>query len=78
MRGKRASHPIKGRCLDCNFCSGISLTECESRSKFLDILGAIHEVGILHGNLRLENLLVNDSGRVAIVDFDEAQKSLLT
>jgi serine/threonine protein kinase len=44
------------------------------RLRFLAILESIHDAGILHGNLRLDNLLVNDSGDVAIVDFDEAKQ----
>lgn len=36
----------------------------------------MHDAGILHGNLRLDNLHVNDSGDVTIVDFDHANISL--
>ena len=41
----------------------------------MDILNSIHKAGIIHGNLRLDNMLVNDTGEVAIVDFDQAQRS---
>jgi hypothetical protein len=34
-------------------------------------LELIHAAGILHGNLRLENLLVTDMGDVTIIDFNQ-------
>jgi tRNA A-37 threonylcarbamoyl transferase component Bud32 len=39
------------------------------------MLKGIHNAGIVHGNLRLDNLLINDSGDVGIVDFDHARLS---
>jgi len=39
------------------------------------MLMSIHKAGIVHGNLQLDNLLVDDSGDVAIVDFDHARLS---
>jgi tRNA A-37 threonylcarbamoyl transferase component Bud32 len=35
-------------------------------------LKAIHTAGVYHGDLRYENLVVNASGEVAIIDFDRA------
>jgi len=43
--------------------------------QFLGILNLIHGAGIIHGNLGLDNLLVSDSGDVAIVDFELARTS---
>jgi Predicted choline kinase involved in LPS biosynthesis len=33
----------------------------------------IHAAGVLHGDLRLENLLVTDTGDVTIIDFDQGR-----
>jgi len=35
-------------------------------------LKAIHHVGVLHGDLRLPNMLENGPGGVAIIDFNSA------
>jgi len=32
----------------------------------------MHHAAILHGNLQLDNLLVNDAGDVAITGFDQS------
>jgi hypothetical protein len=54
----------------------VSLTDGGSSSyQFLAVLKSIHNAGIIHGNLRRDNLLVNDTGEVAIVDFDQARLS---
>jgi serine/threonine protein kinase len=37
-------------------------------------LQEIHDAGILHGDLRLQNLLLDKSGRGTIIDFDQARK----
>jgi serine/threonine protein kinase len=37
-------------------------------------LQEIHNAGILHGDLRLQNLLLDKSGRGTIIDFDQARK----
>ena len=39
---------------------------------FMEILRSIHEAGVHHGDLRYENLLIDASGQVAIIDFDQA------
>jgi serine/threonine protein kinase len=38
----------------------------------LRILQSVHEAGVCHGDLRYENLVINASGEVAIIDFDRA------
>jgi tRNA A-37 threonylcarbamoyl transferase component Bud32 len=48
------------------------VVERHCRDQFLTILELIHEARVLHGDLRFENLLVMDSGEVAIIDFDRA------
>lgn len=42
------------------------------RTSYLDVLKAIHSIGITHGDLRLENMLLNSRGSVAIIDFTHA------
>jgi serine/threonine protein kinase len=39
------------------------------------MLECIHDAGIVHGNLGLDNLLIDDAGEVAIVDFEQARFS---
>ena len=43
-----------------------------SSDAFLDTLRSIHDAGVLHGDLRLDNLLVKDTKDVTIIDFDRA------
>lgn len=33
----------------------------------------MHEAGVRHGDVRRTNLLVDDKGRIAIIDFDRAK-----
>jgi len=51
--------------------SGKSITSAQ-RHSFLAILQSIHALRVHHGDLRYDNLLVDDSGEVAIIDFDRA------
>lgn len=39
------------------------------------ILQEIHKVGILHDDIRCENLLIDSWGHASIIDFDQAKKS---
>jgi len=39
------------------------------------ILQEIHKVGILHDDIRCENLLIDNRGHASIIDFDQAKKS---
>jgi len=43
----------------------LSVSECEAA---LTTLKSIHRIGILHGDIRPENILVSDSG-ITIIDF---------
>jgi serine/threonine protein kinase len=45
------------------------------RNAFLAVLQSIHGAGVQHGDLRYDNLLVKDSGEVAIIDFDRARRN---
>jgi len=45
------------------------------RVGFRTTLEEIHHAGILHGDIRRQNLLINDSGEVAIIDFDQSMES---
>ncbi|GLB43209.1 hypothetical protein LshimejAT787_1301100 [Lyophyllum shimeji] len=42
------------------------------RIAFARVLESIHDAGVRHRDIRAENLLVDDSGVVSIVDFDQA------
>lgn len=42
------------------------------RSKFLQAMKGIHDAGVCHRDIRPENLVVNASGDVCIIDFDRA------
>jgi len=59
--------------------AGISLADRKQallpsqRASFLTCLHSIHEAGVLHGNLSLENLLVRNSGDVTIANFNHAR-----
>lgn len=33
----------------------------------------VHQAGVIHNDIRLENLVINDTNEVAIIDFDRAQ-----
>jgi len=49
----------------------LSVSDCRSA---LSTLESIHRAGILHGDIRPENILVSDSG-VTIVDFSHSKQS---
>lgn len=40
---------------------------------FLSNLRSIHEAGVLHGNLSLDSLLVQNSGDITIANFSQAR-----
>jgi serine/threonine protein kinase len=42
---------------------------------FRSTLEEIHPAGILHSDVRRPNLLINDSGEVAIIDFDQSTEN---
>ncbi|KAG6874895.1 hypothetical protein C0992_006065 [Termitomyces sp. T32_za158] len=48
----------------------ISLSE---KSAYLDALESIHEAGVRHRDLRLENLTIKNNGAPCIIDFDRAE-----
>ena len=39
------------------------------------MLKSIHKAGVIHGDIRLSNLCVNDAGEAFIIDFSHAEKS---
>ncbi|KAH8111486.1 hypothetical protein DFH11DRAFT_1613547 [Phellopilus nigrolimitatus] len=59
---------------------GTSLDECAvcvtpaERAAFIQALKAIHAAGILHNDIRRRNLVVNETGEVAIIDFDRSTR----
>ena len=42
------------------------------KSRVMDAYKALHEQGVLHGDIRRENVLVLGDGSVRIIDFDKA------
>lgn len=63
--------------------SGQSLSSCDGHNwlislsplstGFVRVLEAIHRAGVRHHDPRVENLMVQDDGSVAIIDFDKAE-----
>ena len=45
-----------------------------NRSAFLVTLEDIHRAGVLHGDLRPQNLLVDGHGKATIIDFDQSER----
>ena len=37
------------------------------------VLKEIHMADVLHGDIRPQNLLINDTGHAVIIDFDQAR-----
>lgn len=58
---------IKGRTLQKTDTSLLSVAE--------SALQSVHRVGYLHGDVRLENLLVHEQSKVFIIDFGLSSKS---
>lgn len=42
------------------------------RDLFIRLLQAVHAAGVVHGDIRADNLLVDENGGVSIIDFDQA------
>jgi RIO-like serine/threonine protein kinase len=40
--------------------------------KLRDALDAIHGLGIIHGDVRLENIIIGEGGNVWFIDFETA------
>lgn len=49
-------------------------TNKANRDKYLDILSMIHKAGILHGDIRHQNLMLDNQGRPHIIDFNLSMK----
>lgn len=47
--------------------------DSSSREDFIAVLDGIHEAGVIHRDIRPPNLLVNQDGRVFVIDFDKAK-----
>lgn len=46
----------------------------QCRLKILDAFVQIHDAGVKHRDVTEENVLINDEGRVSIIDFEGATK----
>ncbi|KAJ3235906.1 hypothetical protein HDU81_011364 [Chytriomyces hyalinus] len=67
--GELFEHILTSRCL----------TEEESRKMFAQVIcavGFIHSIGIVHRDLKLENILLDEERNVLVTDFGFANKSL--
>src|ERR1700729_408171 len=69
-RAANRSHPLSG--MISRVLVHQKANEMHDRDTFLAVLMAIHLAGVHHGDLRYENLLINDSGKVTIIDLDRA------
>ncbi|KAF9052284.1 hypothetical protein BDZ89DRAFT_423309 [Hymenopellis radicata] len=45
------------------------------RSGYLRILDGLHAADVLHGDLRTWNMLIDDDGQPALIDFDRARRN---
>ncbi|KAJ7125750.1 hypothetical protein C8R43DRAFT_958223 [Mycena crocata] len=45
----------------------------DERTAYLRVLDAIHAANVRHHDIRPENMLIDDAGRVTIIDFDMAE-----
>jgi serine/threonine protein kinase len=57
-------------CLGFSLCGNVPTRLSDSqKQKLLDYIDAIHTRGILHNDIRKENILVDDNGQVYLIDF---------
>jgi serine/threonine protein kinase len=47
------------------------LTDLQKKEA-LDTLKSVHQYGIIHGDLRKDNILMNDDGKIMLIDFGRA------
>src|SRR5262249_3496780 len=69
---------LEGETLDDKLCSltGSRLTEeetCRRGIQLLDVLEAVHDAGILHRDLKPDNLFLTQSGALKLIDFGIAR-----
>ncbi|KAJ7212490.1 hypothetical protein GGX14DRAFT_446563, partial [Mycena pura] len=57
-----------------NALGSIYEAEESERRQLVEALHALHRNGIHHHDIRSENVLVNEQGRVTLIDFDRASK----
>ncbi|KAH9474859.1 hypothetical protein JR316_0013327 [Psilocybe cubensis] len=55
-----------------NLDTSVQTTE-EERDAFIKALEGIHSARVIHQDLRIDNLMINDAGDVFIIDFDNAE-----
>lgn len=49
------------------------VSESHCSDAFARALIQIHQAGIVHNDIRLENLMISNKNEVAIIDFDSAE-----
>lgn len=52
----------------------LSVSNLALREAFQATLKAIHAAGVLHGDIRSPNLVIDEFGEASIIDFDQAEK----
>lgn len=52
------------------------MTTFFTSAAFVNVLEGIHSAGILHNDLRIDNLTIKENGEVCIIDFDLSEHGI--